>query len=155
AVAGVEHRIVAHVLMAGLPALSEWMRDATHANLVRERETFSQQEYQAYLAALEPLDAHHYIGQAAPSDLLFQFARNDEYVSVETGKRYFTLASEPKRVAWYECSHALNGLARCDRAVFLCEKLGMAPLSTDILHLLEQAPTPTPLDEWDAQDPAT
>lgn len=155
AVAGVEHRIVAYALMAGEPALTEWMRDATHPALVRERETTPQEEYQAYLAALEPLDARHYIGQAAPSDLLFQYARNDEFVSPESGERYFALASEPKRIAWYECGHALNGLARRDRATFLCEKLRMAPPSDDILNLLEQAPTPTPLEEWDAQEPVT
>jgi cephalosporin-C deacetylase-like acetyl esterase len=155
AVAGIEHRVVAYVLMAGFPALSEWMRDATHPALVRERETTPQEEYQAYLAALEPLDARHYIGQAAPSDLLFQFARNDEFVSPESGERYFALASEPKRIAWYECGHALNGQARCDRATFLCERLGTAPPSADILNLLERAPTPTPLEEWDAHEPIT
>jgi hypothetical protein len=155
AVAGVERRIVAYALMAGEPALSEWMRDATHPALARERETTPPAEYQAYLEALEPLDARHYIGQAAPSDLLFQFARNDEFVSTESGERYFALASEPKRIAWYECGHALNGLARRDRAMFLCEKLGMAPPSTDILNLLEQAPTPTPLEAWDAHEPET
>jgi hypothetical protein len=155
AVAGVERRIVAYLLMAGEPALSEWMRDATHPALVRERETTPQEEYQAYLAALEPLDARHYIGQAAPSSLLLQFARNDEFVSAESGERYFALASEPKRIAWYECGHALNGQARRDRATFLCEKLGMSPPSTDILNLLEQAPTPTPLEEWDAHEPIT
>ncbi|HEX3271221.1 MAG TPA: hypothetical protein VHR15_11275 [Ktedonobacterales bacterium] len=155
AVAGVEHRIVANVLMAGFPALSEWTRDTTHPALVRERESTPREEYQAYLAALEPLDAHHYIGQATPSELLFQFARDDEFVSPESGERYFALASEPKRIAWYECGHALNGLARRDRAAFLCEKLGMALPSADILSLLEQAPNPIPLEEWDADEPIT
>jgi cephalosporin-C deacetylase-like acetyl esterase len=152
AIAGVEHRIQAHVSMAGLPALSEWMRDATHPALVRERETTPQEEYQAYLRALEPLDALHYIDQAAPSDLLFQFARNDEFVSPESGERYFAATSEPKQIAWYECGHALNGLARRDRAAFLCEKLGMGQPSADILHLLERAPTPTPLEARDADE---
>jgi dienelactone hydrolase len=155
AVAGVEHRIAAHVLMAGEPAHSEWMRDTTHPALVRERKTTPREEYQAYLAALEPLDARHYIGQAEPSALLFQHARNDEYVSAESGERYFALASEPKQIAWYECGHALNGLARRDRAIFLCEKLRMAPPSADILKQLEQAPPPTPRTVWDADEPTT
>jgi dienelactone hydrolase len=153
AVAGIEHRLTALVVMAGEPALSEWMLLTAHPALVYERETTSTEDYQAYLAALAPLDARHYIGQATPSHLFFQFARNDEFLPVERGEQYFALASEPKRIAWYECSHALNGQARRDRATFLCEKLGMAPPSADTLILLEQTPIPIPLEEWEAEEP--
>jgi len=153
AVAGIEHRLTALVVMAGEPALSEWMRFTTHPALVHERETTPPEDYRAYLAALAPLDARRYIGQAAPSSLFFQFAREDEYLPVERGERYFALASEPKRIAWYECKHAFNGLARRDRAIFLCGQLGVAPPSDDVLHRLEQAPIPIPLEDWDAHEP--
>jgi dienelactone hydrolase len=155
AVAWVEHRLTTVVVMAGEPALSEWMLLTNHPALVRERETTPPEEYRAYLAALEPLDARHYIGQATPSSLFFQFAREDEYLPAERGERYFALASEPKQIAWYECGHALNGHARRDRATFLCEKLGMVPPSGDILNHLERATTPTPLVEWDAHELTT
>jgi dienelactone hydrolase len=145
AVAGVEHRITAHVLMAGESALSEWMLLTTHPALVHERETTPPEAYRAYLAALAPLDARHYIGLAAPSQLFFQFARNDEYLPLERGERYFALASEPKRIAWYECKHAFNAPARLDRANFLCEHLGLAAPSQETMGLLEQVPTPRPL----------
>jgi dienelactone hydrolase len=147
AVAGIEHRFTAVVVMAGEPALSEWMLLTTHPALVYEREATPVEDYRAYLAALAPLDARHYIGQATPSRLFFQFARDDEYLPVERGERYFALASEPKRLAWYDCKHAFNGLARRERAIFLCEQLGVASPSVAILDLLEQAPTPTPLEE--------
>jgi dienelactone hydrolase len=147
AVAGIEHRIAAHVVMAGEGALSEWMLISTHPALVFERETTPPEEYQAYVAALAPLDARHYIGQAAPSQLFFQFARSDEYVPPERGERYFDMASDPKRIAWYDCGHALNGQARQERALFLCEHLGLGQPSTEILALLEQVPAPTPLPE--------
>jgi dienelactone hydrolase len=147
AVAGIEHRLTALVVMAGEPALSEWMLLTTHPALVYEREATPPEDYQAYLAALAPLDASHYIGRATPSSLFFQFAREDEYLPVDRSERYFALASKPKRIAWYECGHALNGPARRDRAIFLCGQLGVAPPSDDILNLLEQAPTPTPLKE--------
>jgi dienelactone hydrolase len=143
-VTGIERRIAAYVLMAGDPALSEWMRTTTHPALVQQRQMTPPREYRAYLEALAPLDASHYIGHAAPSHLFFQFARHDEYVAAERAERYFALASEPKRVAWYECTHAFNGQARRERATFLCERLGLAPPSPHLLHLLEQAPVPTP-----------
>jgi dienelactone hydrolase len=145
AVAGSERRLTALVVMAGEPALSEWMLLTTHPALVHERETTPPAEYQAYLAVLAPLDARHYIGQATQSSLFFQFAREDEHLPVERGERYFALASEPKQIAWYECGHALNGLARRERAVFLCERLGLGESPQDVLTRLEQAPAPIPL----------
>lgn len=148
AVAGIERRIAAYVLMAGEGALSEWMLISTHPGLVLERETTPPDEYRAYVAALAPLDARHYIGQAAPSQLFFQFARNDEFLSAERGEQYFAMASDPKRIAWYDCTHAFNAQARQERAIFLCERLGLVRPSPEILALLEHVPAPTPLEEW-------
>jgi len=150
AVAASEHRLMALVVMAGEPALSEWMLLTTHPALVHERETTPQGEYQAYLAALAALDACHYIGRASPSNLFFQFARDDEYLPVERGELYYALASEPKQIAWYDCKHAFNAVARCDRARFLCEHLGVDLPSAEIVALLEQVRSPLPLEEWSA-----
>lgn len=146
-IAGIEHRIKAYVLMAGAYSLSEYLQNTTHPILVEERKHTPPEEYSAYLAAQAPLDAHHYIGHAAPAHLLFQFARDDEFVPVSYGERYFELASEPKQIAWYDhCNHAFNAQARLDRAIFLCEQLGLARPSQEILRLLEQLPPPTPLE---------
>jgi dienelactone hydrolase len=146
--AGIEHRIKAFVLMAGTYALSEYLQTTTHPLLVEERKNTPPEEYQAYLAALAPLDACHYIGQATPSHLFFQFARNDEFVPVKDGERYFELGSSPKQIAWYDCRHAFNAQARLDRASFLCEQLGLARPSQEILSLLERVPSPLPLDDY-------
>jgi dienelactone hydrolase len=148
AVAGIERRLTAHVLMAGEGALTEWMPISTHPGLVHERETTPPDEYRAYLAGLAPLDARHYIGHAAPSQLFFQFARNDEFLAPERGELYFAMASDPKRIAWYDCRHAFNAEARQDRARFFCEQLGLSQPSPEILALLERAPTSAPLEDW-------
>ena len=148
AVAGVEHRIAAHVLMAGEGALTEWMLISTHPGMVLERETTPPEDYRAYLAALAPLDARHYIGHAAPAQLFFQFAQSDEFLSPDRGEMYFAMASDPKRIAWYDCRHAFNGQARQERAIFLCEHLGLARPSPEILAFLEEVPIPTPLEDW-------
>jgi cephalosporin-C deacetylase-like acetyl esterase len=148
-IAGIEHRIKAYVLMAGVSALSEYMQTTMHPLLVEERKNTPPEEYSAYLAALAPLDAYHYIGQAAPSHLLFQFALNDEFVSVKDGACYFELASEPKQIAWYDnCGHAFNAQARVERVSWLCSQLGLARPSEEIIHLLEQVPSPIPLEDY-------
>ena len=56
---------------------------------------------------------------------------------------YFELASEPKQIAWYEnCNHELSAQARLDRAIFLCEQLGLPCPSQQVLDLLERVPPP-------------
>jgi hypothetical protein len=83
---------------------------------------------------------------ASPSHLFFQFARQDDFVSVKHAERYFELASEPKQITWYEdCNHELSAQARLDRVIWLCEQLGLVRPSQEILHLLEQVPSPIPL----------
>ncbi|HLQ29560.1 MAG TPA: hypothetical protein VK140_10030 [Ktedonobacteraceae bacterium] len=148
-IAAIEHRIKAYALMAGWYALSELMRTSTHPALVEERNATPPEEFNAYLNALAPLDASHYIGHAAPSTLFFQFALSDDFVSVEDGQRYFKLASEPKQITWYDnCNHELNAQARLDRATWLCTTLGLAQPSQEVLDLLGQVPSPIPLEGW-------
>jgi hypothetical protein len=148
-IAGIEHRIKAYVLIAGWYSLSELMRTSPHPLLVKERNTIPPEEFHAYLTVMAPLDACHYIGQAAPSHLLFQFARNDDFVSVGDGERYFELASEPKQIAWYDhCNHELSAQARLDRVIFLCEQLGLARPFQETLNLLGRLPSPIPLEDW-------
>src|SRR5690242_2935531 len=69
--------------------------------------------------------------------LIFQFARHDDFVPVRDAERYFELASEPKRIAWYDhCNHELSAQARLDRVIFLCEQFGLSQPSQELLQLL-------------------
>jgi hypothetical protein len=122
------------------------MRTSLHPLVVRAREQTPPQAWEAMLSAEAPYDACHYIGQAAPAALFFQFARHDEFVPAQEAARYFELASEPKSIAWYEdCGHELGARARVDRTHFLCERLGLAPPSRAICDLLERlAPAQAP-----------
>jgi cephalosporin-C deacetylase-like acetyl esterase len=147
-IAGIEHRIKAYVLMAGWYALSELMLTSPIPVLVEQRKKIPEEVLNAYLAAMAPLDARHYIGHTAPSHLLFQFARDDDSVTAEDGQRYFDLASEPKQIAWYDnCNHELNAQARLDRVTWLCAELGLPRPSQEILDVLKQVPSPIPLQE--------
>lgn len=148
-IAGIEHRITAYVLMAGWYSLTELMRTSTHPLIEQDRSSTPPEEFEAYLTAMAPLDASHYIGNAAPSHLFFQFARHDDFVPVQDAERYFELASEPKQIAWYDhCNHELSAQARLDRVIFLCEQFGLPQLSQEALQLLEQVPPPVPLADW-------
>lgn len=146
-IAGVEHRITAYVLMAGSPSATEIMRTSNHPSIASAREHTPPEAWDAMLAAEAPYDAHHYISQAAPSSLLFQFARHDDFVSVQEAKQYFELASAPKQIAWYDgCNHELSAQARSDRAIFLCGQLGLPRPPQHILDLLQTIPPPVPLN---------
>ncbi|MDQ2716822.1 MAG: hypothetical protein M3Z08_18100 [Chloroflexota bacterium] len=146
-ITGVEQRISAFVLMAGWYALSELARTSPVPVLAEARSKIPPRVFAAYMDAMAPLDARHYIGHAAPAQLFFQFARNDPAVTVEDGQRYFDLASEPKQIAWYDnCGHEFNAQARLERATWLCETLHLARPSQEVMQLLEQVPAPTPLE---------
>ena len=107
-IAGVEHRITAYVLMAGAAQATQIMRTWQHPLIAKARENTPPEAWEAMLVAEAPYDACHYIGQASPAVLLFQFARHDDFVPVQEAESYFELASEPKRIAWYEnCHHEL------------------------------------------------
>ena len=145
-IAGVERRITAYVLMAGVARATEIMRTSKHPLIVRARENTPPEAWEAMLGAEAPYDACHYIGQAAPAVLLFHFARHDDFVPVQEAEYYFELASEPKRIAWYEnCHHELSTQARIDRVSFLCEQLGLTTPSQSIRGLLERIRPPVPI----------
>ena len=147
-IAGIEHRIHAYVLIAGYYALSEVMRTTTNPAIVEERNAAPPEEFDAYLEVMKPLDASHYISHAAPASLLFQFARDDDFVSVKEGQHYFGLASEPKQIMWYDnCNHELSSQARLDRVNWLCETFHMAQPTQVVLELLRQIPSPVLLKE--------
>jgi dienelactone hydrolase len=145
--AGVEHRIAAYVLMAGSVSATDTMRTSNHPMIVKARESTPPEEWEAMLASEAPYDACHYVGQSAPASLFFQFVRHDDFVLAHDAERYFALAGEPKRIAWYDnCNHELSPRARVDRVVFLCEQLDLPRPSRRILDLLESVPPPSPLD---------
>jgi len=146
-IAGVEHRISAFVLMAGWYAMSELARKSSVPVLAEARNKIPPEVFARYMDTMATLDARHYIGHAAPAQLFFQFALHDTSVMAEDGQRYFELASSPKQIAWYDnCNHELSSQARLDRATWLCEALHLTQPSQEILKLLEQVATPTPLE---------
>jgi hypothetical protein len=145
-IAGIEHRIKAFVLIAGWYSVSELTRTSMNPVMVEGRNSAPPEEFDAYLLAIAPLDASHYIGHAAPSHLFFQFAVEDKFVLPEDGQHYFDLASEPKQLVWYDnCGHELSAQARLDRVIWFCAQFNLSVPAQKILDLLERLPSPQPL----------
>jgi fermentation-respiration switch protein FrsA (DUF1100 family) len=69
--------------------------------------------------ALAPVDAVHFVGQAAPAKLLFQFAKRDEFITRWDAEAYLLAAGDSREVKWYDTDHFFNDEARRDRGEWL------------------------------------
>jgi len=121
--AGVEKRPVAFVLMAGYPSLTHAMRHNSDQGAIAFQELATPEQRKAYVDALDPLDALHYVGHAAPAKLFFQFAKRDEFITPWDAAAYLQTASDPKEVKWYDTNHSFNEEARRDRGEWLIRSL--------------------------------
>jgi dienelactone hydrolase len=117
--AGVDPRLKAYVLIAGIPTLTDWFL----LGYVRLDEA----ERAQYIEALAKFAPLYYINHAAPAELFFQFAEHDTYVSAENRQAFFEAASEPKRMELYKGGHQMIGdQDDLDRLEFLRDQLGLA-----------------------------
>jgi dienelactone hydrolase len=121
---GVEKRVKAYVIIAGLGRFSPWSlkywpRTAANGN-------------EAYEQAVNPLDPIGYVGHAGPAAFLFQFANIDEYITKEAATAFLDSASKPKEIKWYDADHDMNvEAARKDRHEWLVRQLRLsAPPAT-------------------------
>ena len=117
--AGVEKRVKAHILMAGYADMSR--------HLAEMSQRFFQTPREGFLRVVEPLDGMHFVGDAAPSAILFQFALRDEVITKDDVDLYFNAARQPKEIRWYDAGHEFNQAALIDRVAWLGEKLGFRP----------------------------
>jgi dienelactone hydrolase len=128
--ASVEKRIKAYVLMAGDPSWTASLRSGTDPSSEQLRKAFTKEQIDKYIEVTAPFDAIHYINQAKPSALFFQFSRYDVEIPQAAGARYAQAASQPKLVKWYDVGHELDNVeALLDRAGWLRQEIGIAPLA--------------------------
>lgn len=121
--AGIDKRPIAFVLMAGLPSLTHAHTDGHNQNAAAFQELLTPEQQKAYVDALSPIDAVHYVGHTAPAKLLFQLAKRDEFISPWDAEVYVQAASSPKEVKWYDTDHYFNEEARRDREAWLAGRL--------------------------------
>ena len=138
ALAGVDHRATAFVLMGGLPSLTDFPEDDTYAQFILRR--YSKEQVENYIRVISPINPEHFVWQAVPGAILFQFAKHDRYISERSAARYDKAASQPQESRRYFTSHEFNDLeALRERAEWLRMKLGLGP----VLPQLKLAPPPT------------
>ena len=98
--AGIETRLKAYVLVVGDGGLVEHTADPGEDGL----NIHFSEKWANYMWPTEPL---HFVGRAAPAALLFQNGLHDTYVLPHDAIRFYTAASEPKTIMWYEAGHGL------------------------------------------------
>lgn len=126
----VDDRIKAAVLMGGVPDLASAFLENDDPTMVALRENTAEEVYKDYLEVNAVIDAVHYVPHAAPTPLLFQFARYEKFFNEAAMKRYYEAASEPKAVRWYHTGHDLNDVqALLDRSKWLQDKIGIGSIA--------------------------
>jgi fermentation-respiration switch protein FrsA (DUF1100 family) len=118
---GIERRIRAYVLDVADGGLVEHFTGPDDAD--SGLAALSTTDRARWLAAMEPIEPLYFVRHAAPSELLFQSARQDRLVPVDDAERLHLQASEPKTIKWYDSDHELPIQAWCEQADWLRERL--------------------------------
>jgi dienelactone hydrolase len=122
----VDRRLKTVVLMAGVPSEATILMESDDPDYVGFRQSTPKEQLDNYFRIVSPLDAINYVPHAAPTPLLFQFARFEQYFNEAAMQRYARAASEPKFVLWYDTGHGLNDIRPViDRANWLQRHIGM------------------------------
>lgn len=126
----VDRRLKTVVLMAGVPDESTILMESDDPDYVNARKATPKEVFENYLKVVSPLDAVNFVPHAAPTPLLFQFARFEQYFNEAAMLRYARAGSEPKLVQWYDTGHGLNDVRPLiDRANWLRGHIGMKPVA--------------------------
>jgi len=122
--AGIEPRIKAFGLMVGDGGLISHFTNAK-GTPSGELTSLSDEDWQAWLELMEPIEPIRFVGRAAPSHLFFQNALRDQAVAQEDALAYQPAGSEPKKIEWYESDHFLPEQAFQHMAEWLGTEIGI------------------------------
>lgn len=115
-VASRDRRPVAYALVAGTPRWGDWFLPFWRID----------EDRHDYLRAMAAVDPIVHVRDAAPAELLFQFASDDFYIARMTAREFAARASDPKAIEFYEADHAMRHPdAVADRGSFLGRTLGL------------------------------
>lgn len=110
---GVDQRAITFVLVAVTPSLNDWAYFGTQPK--------SNIEYVRENAVFEiPM----YVREIKNASILFQFGKQDFFVSGAGAAIYFRSANDPKERKWYDADHEMNKPEiRADREAWLVKEL--------------------------------
>jgi thiol-disulfide isomerase/thioredoxin/dienelactone hydrolase len=136
----VDRRLQTAVLMAGVPNEATILMESEDPDYVNFRQTTPKDQLDNYFKTVGSLDAINYVPYAAPTPLLFQFARFEQYFNEAAMRGYAEAASQPKLVLRYDTGHGLNDLQPLiDRANWLHRYIGIGPIAPILQRSLEPA----------------
>ncbi len=95
--AGVDGRAKAYVFLAAVPSLSDWA--------FYGKQPLSKADYIRQNAVLELTD---YLRAIKNANILFQFAKEDIYISYMQSQVLFRAASEPRTLKMYDADHSMD-----------------------------------------------
>ncbi|HLL07008.1 MAG TPA: prolyl oligopeptidase family serine peptidase [Myxococcaceae bacterium] len=147
---GVEPRLRAFVLMAGLGDFTDVMRTGKGPVETWWRKNTPPDDFAEYLGSIAPLDGIVGVRNASAA-FFFQYPRADQHVPYERTRKYFEAAPQPKLLKVYEGGHELNEAARRDRAQWLRTYLGFAEVPAPSLPMIADSPISSPA--WKAANP--
>ena len=138
--AAVDRRLKTVVLMAGVPTEATILMESDDPDYVDFRKSTPKEQLENYFRIISPLDAINYVPNAAPTPILFQFARFEQYFNEKAMQRYARAASEPKLVLWYDTGHGLNDIRPLiDRANWLRRYIAMRPILPILRRILSSS----------------
>jgi cephalosporin-C deacetylase-like acetyl esterase len=113
-ISGIDSRIKTFILISGYGEVSEWQLTSEHPNAAIIRSFLPPERFEYFISSLRKLDAIHYVKNAAPASIFFQFATNDEFINQGHATAFYSAASSPKKITWYETDHLF---ANCEAAL--------------------------------------
>jgi dienelactone hydrolase len=132
--AGVEKRISAFVLMAGVFADEEFVFNSKLPAIGEFRRREGDQPLRDFFRQYAFDDPVYFIGQSAPAAVFLQFGRKDEGIPENFARGYFERFAEPKKMEFYDAGHALNREAREERVEWLVERLKLKKIEREAIE---------------------
>jgi dienelactone hydrolase len=131
---GVEKRIGAFVLMAGVFADQEYVFDSTRPEITQFRQRVGDQPLRDFFQKYSFDDPIRFIGHSAPAAVFLQFGQGDDGIPEKMARGYFQRFAEPKKISFYKAGHALNREAREERIEWLAERLKLSKIDREAIE---------------------
>ena len=104
----VDKRMKTSVLMAGVAENGDIFLRGSDPSIIDLRKSRPPGQFERYAQVTGDIDAIHFVGHAAPIPLLLQFANFEQYFDKTSMEHYAAVASDPKKVLYYDTGHDLN-----------------------------------------------
>jgi cephalosporin-C deacetylase-like acetyl esterase len=128
----VDARPAGLVLLAPRPSWTGFLETYGREFAAGAKSLVGEERFQQYLDVMAPFDALAVMDQLDGERLLLQFGSIDDVVPPDVAQELIDVLPAAT-VAFYDAGHALDGTATADRVAWLVDRLGMEPISPEVL----------------------